>query len=142
MSDACWYRVFGSKADVPDLSKLRATYRLAANEQGWYQVHFPLLWGEIELNRWLTKEDGIRSELNTWAAWVEANAGPGLDGLMRHIVTTQQLFTWSIDATAVDAAAFSALLCRFLCDATSAVYQIDGVGFIGADGMLLIPESP
>jgi len=142
MNDACWYRVFGSRAEVPDLSKLRAVYRLAADEQGWYQAHFPLLWGEIELNRWQAKKDDIRSELNTWAAWVEANGGTELGSLMQHIVTAQQVFTWSIDPTAVDGAAFSALLCRFLCEATAGVYQIDGVGFMGADDTLLIPEPP
>jgi hypothetical protein len=142
MSDVCWYRVFGSRAEAPDLSALRAVYRLAADEQGWYQVHFPLLWGEIVLNRWQPKDDGIRAELNTWAAWVEANAQPELPTLMQHIVTTQQLFTWSIDPTAVDAAAFSAMLCRFLCETTGGIYQIDGVGFVQADGTLLVQESP
>jgi hypothetical protein len=141
MSDVCWYRVFGSRAEAPDLSRLRAVYRLAADEHGWYQVHIPLLWGEIELNRWQPKDDGIRAELNTWAAWVEANAQPELPDLMRHIVTTQQLFTWFIDPTAVDAAAFSDMLCRFLCEATGGIFQIDGVGFVQPDGTLLVQES-
>jgi hypothetical protein len=139
--EVCWYRVFGSKADVPDLSKLRAVYRLAADEHGWYQVHFPLLWGEIELNRWLPKKDRIRTELNTWAAWVEAHGEGKLDWLMQRIIATEQLFVWSIDPTAVDGAAFSELLCRFLCEATDGVYQIDGVGFIAADGNLLVAEE-
>jgi hypothetical protein len=89
--DVCWYRVFGSKVDAPDLSKLRAVYRLAADEHGWYQVHFPLLWGEIELNRWLPKKDRIRTELNTWAAWVEAHGEGKLDWLMQRIIATEQL---------------------------------------------------
>jgi hypothetical protein len=140
MQSHCWYRVFGSRPEVPDLSKLRAVYRLAANEDGWYQVHFPLLWGEIELNRWHAKEKGLRDELNTWAAWVEANGKSDVSKLMQRIVTTQQLFVWSIDPTAVDGAAFSDLLCRFLCNSTDGIFQIDGVGFLAAGGNLLVAE--
>ena len=86
--DSCWYRVFGKRTQAPDFSAFRASRRASEDDHGWYQIHFPLLSGEIELNRWLPEEDRIRPELNTWAAWVETNSEADLSWLMQHVVAT------------------------------------------------------
>jgi hypothetical protein len=43
---------------------------------------------------------------------------------------------------AAEAVSFSDMLCRFLCETTSGVYQVDECGFFQADGALLLPENP
>jgi hypothetical protein len=137
-----WYHVFSARPDTPDLSALRAICRTRADDNGWYQVHFPLLQANIEVNRWLAGVDDIRAELNTWAAWVEVNSGPELSWLMHHLVSAAQLFAWEMNPRSTESVAFSEMLCNFLCDATDGVYQIDGKGFFKADGTLLVRESP
>jgi hypothetical protein len=139
--ETCWYRVFGAGANAPDFSAFRASRRMREDDHGWYQIHFPLLSGDIELNRWLPEEDGIHPELNTWAAWIDANSDSDMTALQQHVKLTTQLFTWAVDPLAVDAVSFSELLCRFLSAAVAGVYQIDGQGFFKADGTLLVRET-
>ncbi|HYV39798.1 MAG TPA: hypothetical protein VE988_29180 [Gemmataceae bacterium] len=138
----CWYRVFGYKTDPPDFRPLHVICHLVKDSHGWYQAKFPMLSGDIELDRWLPEEDGIRSELNTWAAWVEVNGGPELGWLMQRVVATAQLFSWPVEPSHSDAVFFSGMLARFLSAATDGVYQIDHQGFFKADGTLLLRETP
>src|SRR5262245_55069313 len=130
-----WYRVFGTSEAPPDpaalLEHLRrrgveAEGHFRGDDQGWFRAELVLAPGAppLELERFLSSEEGIRAELNTWAAWLEAADSPHSARLMRHMIGTRQLFTLR---QAADEGAVA--LCRFLAGATDGVYQVDGAGF-------------
>jgi hypothetical protein len=141
-----WYRVFGTNWNEPAPATLLAHWQgrghFRGDDQGWFQATLICDDEEepLELQRYLATEDGIRDELNTWAAWLEAqHDSPHTGSLMRHMIGTQQLFTLArppeLDGQMCEA------LCRFLADQTAGVYQIDGQGFFAADGTLLVKEE-
>jgi hypothetical protein len=91
-----WYRVFGGRdVEVPPaelMAELRrlgvtAPVRFHGDEQGWFRavVLSPAEKPLAEINRYLASEEGIRAELNTWAAWLEA-AAPDRPELMEQVV--------------------------------------------------------
>jgi hypothetical protein len=90
------------------------------------------------LERYLAEEEGIRAELNSWAAWLETHENaPEHTHLMERMIQTAQLLTLhggeGPEQICID-------LCRFLAGATAGVYQIDERGFFAADGTLLVVE--
>lgn len=110
----------------------------AADASGWYQADLVAVGFPLQLERYLATEEGIRAELNSWAAWLETREdAPEHVHLMERMIQTAQLFTLhgdgSADQIGID-------LCRFLATATEGVYQIDGRGFFAADGGLLVSE--
>jgi hypothetical protein len=144
-----WYRIFGTSDVEPEPAVLLQYLRergieegkFRGDEEGWFAAEFRIRGGgSIELNRFLSTEEGIRNELNTWAAWLEtAEDNPNHVRLMQHMIGTRQLFTLEVmadDEVPVED------LCRFLAQATEGVYQVDGQGFFAADGTLLVQEGP
>jgi hypothetical protein len=154
-----WFRVFG-RSDVPPApdAVMEKLHRLGVEAKGHFRGD-DLGWfaGEIRLDpdspplqieRFLTKEDELRGELNTWAAWVEsAGDGPEHLRLMQHLVSTVQFFTLrqpieEADEERPDAEVekLCEALAQFLARVTEGVYQIDHRGFFAADGTLLVAE--
>jgi hypothetical protein len=151
-----WYRVFGASAVPPDADALlqhlqnlglAVTGRFEGDEHGWFraelfsaEMHEP-----IELERYLATEEGIRDELNAWAAWVEATGDSSTHvRLMQHAVSTAQLLTLECPGDAphqgtLDRVCLAA--CQFLARQTAGVYQVDGQGLFAADATLLVPEN-
>ena len=79
---AVWYRVFAGRDKGPEaadlLAELRrlgvtAPVRFHGDDQGWFRavVHEPGGATLLELERYRADEEGIRAELNSWAAWLE-----------------------------------------------------------------------
>src|SRR5262245_25928836 len=97
-----WYRVFGASAaeiQPADLLQqlhhqgLEVTSHFRGDDQGWFRVEFGLDGLPLTLERFLATEDGVRAELNNWAAWVELQEGnPNSGPLMQQIISTQQMF--------------------------------------------------
>src|SRR4051794_5583725 len=113
-----WYRVFGS-SDTPP----------APVPAG----------GPLLLERFTSEEEGIRAELNSWAAHLETcDHSPHHVRLMERAIQTKQLFTLESPSDAPDPACVD--LCRRLATETAGFYQIDGVGFFDADGTLLVED--
>ena len=114
-----WYRVFGS-LDTP------------AN----IEASDPLL-----LECFRADEEGIRAELNSWAAFLETCDGPHHVPLMERTIQTRQLFTLQnpSDDSRLDVVCVA--LCQNLAALTVGFYQIDGVGFFDAAGTLLVEEQ-
>jgi len=148
-----WYRVFGGSGVLPapgaileHLAGLGARVRgdFSGVEAGWFRAE--LAFGgpaPLELERFLADEEGIRAELNSWAAHVESGGdSPDHVRLMERIIGTSQLFTLYQPGGGEEAPAepLCVGLCRFLAQATGGVYQIDGQGFFAADGALLVAE--
>jgi hypothetical protein len=109
----------------------------ATDASGWYQAELLVDGVRLQLERYLAEEEGIRAELNSWAAWLETREdAPEHVRLMERMIQTVQLFTLhgeGAEQVCID-------LCRFLAGATAGVYQIDGRGFFAADGALLVSE--
>jgi hypothetical protein len=155
-----WYRIFGrndAPVDSPALMEwLRAREpeavgRFRGDELGWFEVRLqiPSPAEPLVVERFLTKEDEIRGELNTWAAWLESGGETEVRvGLMQHVIGTKQLFTIHPvldDEQEPDDDNHVQTLClnmsRFLAQCTEGVYQVDGQGFFAADGRLLVAEE-
>jgi hypothetical protein len=151
-----WYRVFGTSDSQPEPAGLlehlhaagqRVAGHFRGDDLGWF--HAALVYAEdappLELERYLASEDGIRGQLNTWAAWLEtAEDNPNHGPLMEHMIRTKQLFTLAVpEDEADDALAGKVCLgtCRFLARQTDGVYQVDHRGFFAADGTLLVEEK-
>lgn len=145
-----WYRVFGTSDSEPSpaavlehLHRLQAgaTGKVSGDEQGWFRAELLYESGAapLELERYLVTEEGIRSELNTWAAWLETVDSPQQERLMRHMIGTKQVFTLS-GAPDEDVEDLCLGICRFLARTTEGIYQVDGRGFFDAEGRLLVPE--
>jgi hypothetical protein len=125
---------FGSTSIGSDLVKIQ----VQRDEQGWYRAD--IRWADdlVQIERYLASEEGIRAELNTWAAWVEATGDGAVQAwLMQRLIAAQQLFVvreLSAHPNVPD-------LCRYMAVLTDGVYQIDGQGFFRADGTLLVRED-
>jgi hypothetical protein len=147
-----WWRVFGLNDTTPDLTSLLehlhaqglpAVGHFRGDDLGWTggELTLPDSPTPIQLERYLTDEDDLRDELNTWAAWLETqDHEPGHRALMQHAIGTRQLVTLRpSDAAALDR--LCAEVCRHLARQTDGVYQADGRGFFAADGTPLLSED-
>ncbi len=114
-----WYRVFGSLDAEPS----------------WIGKG-----GSILLERYSADEEGIRAELNSWAAYLETCGGPHHVYLMERTIQARHLFTLH-DPTKDELDSGCVALCRHLAIETAGFYQIDAIGFFDADGTLLVAES-
>jgi hypothetical protein len=150
-----WFRVFGTNDVQPEpaallehLHGLDAGVRgkFSGDEQGWFRVEFVYAAEAtpLTLERYLATEEGIRGELNTWAAWLEtADYSPNHEALMEHMVRTTQLFTLRQPLGHSNEVLVEKLCvgtCQFLARATAGVYQADNQGFFAPDGTLLLQE--
>ncbi len=150
-----WYRVFGTNEVQPEPARLLeeaaalgavVRARFHGDDLGWFRAELTV--GDdavpLPLERFLGSEEGIRAELNTWAAWLE-ETGPTPEAarLMQHMISTTQVFTLGpLDPDAdAEVEPLCVSLCRFLARETAGVYQVDGQGFFAADGTLLVAET-
>jgi hypothetical protein len=148
-----WLRVFGKSPTAPVAEELRrcltgvapVTVTFEGDERGWLRAE--VRFGEaapLLLERFFSDEEGIRAELNNWAAYLETcDYEPNHVPLMERMIQTRQLFTLRrpidhADEVLVDRLCLA--LCRFLAAATDGVYQADDAGFFTADGTLLLRE--
>ena len=78
-----WYRVFGLNATTPDLVALSEHLHAAGlpviahfrgDDLGWTGGELVLGDQSVAVERFLTKEDDLRDDLNTWAGWLETRA--------------------------------------------------------------------
>jgi hypothetical protein len=154
-----WFRIFGRNEVQPAPAELletlhrlgvEATANFCGDDLGWFQADFLIGAGAppLRLERYLTKEDAIRGELNTWAAWLEsAGDSPAHLQLMQHVISARQLFTLHEPLEHADEpnadARIEALclgMCQFLARLTEGVYQADHHGFFDPAGTLLVVE--
>jgi hypothetical protein len=144
-----WYRVFGAGHEEPApgalLERLNqlavVTGRFHADQDGWFRAELAVAGSApLEVQRFLSTEEGVRAELNSWAAHLETcGDGPQYALLMERMIQTMQMFTVS-DPTNTQSQ-LCADLCRHLARATDGIYQVDGRGFFSADGALLIEDK-
>jgi hypothetical protein len=145
-----WYRVFTRIAEAiqPAVVLANLTHgstpvqgHFQADEQGWYRCEL-IAGPEMEpivVECYRVLEEGIRSELQSWAAYVETIDNPNSQELMAAINATAQVFT--VQLTEMEAAGFVKRLCGNLARAGDGVYQIDGEGFFWCNGELALGEE-
>jgi hypothetical protein len=155
-----WFRIFGRNdlqpAPVALLDEVRCQWpdaqaHFRGDDLGWFAAELVVDPDQpsLRLDRYLAKEDDIRAELNTWAAWLESAGETTIHlQLMQHVISTTQLFTLHQPLEDAEASEADLMiqnlcvhLCRFLAGATDGVYQVDHLGFFSADGVLLLAEE-
>jgi len=145
-----WYRIFGSRAEIPTEAAIReflagqcasVSGQFATDETGWYQADLQVDGIRLQLERYRADESGIRAELNSWAAWLETREDvPAHAALMERMIQTTQMFTLQSSSSIPQIDSVCVALCRFLAENTAGVYQVDGQGLFAADGRLLLAE--
>jgi hypothetical protein len=153
-----WFRVFGLGAAAVEPAALLehlhghgfpVAGRFHGDDRGWFRAE--LVFADdappVIVERYFADEEGIRAELNTWAAWLEEQEGnPNGPPLMERLIGTKQLFTLhqadeeEDDGDRELVERLCLVCCRYLAAATDGVYQADHGGFFAADGSLLVPE--
>ena len=148
-----WYRVFGLTDTEPApaalLEHLHArglpvAAHFRGDDLGWTGAELTPDGGNtaVALERYLTAEDDLRDELNSWAAWLETRGHEPRHGeLMQHVIATRQLVTLRALAGSEAVDRLAAAVCQFLTRQTDGVYQADGQGFFAADGTPLLRED-
>lgn len=148
------YRVFGTNESAVEPAAIlqhlqnqgyALTGQFRGDGQGWFRVElgYPDADARIEIERYLSSEEGVRAHLNTWAAWLE-DACPDETRWLQHMISTTQIFTIESFAHAVDEPLVReacVVLCRFFAHETAGIYQVDGEGFFTADGKLIVAEN-
>jgi hypothetical protein len=150
-----WHRVFARLEKEPSPAevceelgrhsiKVRPTFR--GDDHGWFAGHLKLEGraASLHVERYLVRAEKLRSEINTWSAWVEslpeaANKERVLDAL----VATAQLFTLHEEEDSEGEAASPAcmILCRWLARLCQGIYQVDGLGVFDERGKPLLAEQ-
>src|SRR5581483_9585429 len=139
-----WLRVFSIKEQAPDPAKLlehlqsqRFPVRrdFGGDALGWFRADLRLE-GEgepIPLQRFLTHEEDLRDDLNSWAAWLETVENNRFARrLMQQMIGSMQVFTFQLEPDLdEDEPALQLCLaaCRYLAHETQGVYQVDRKGF-------------
>lgn len=148
---AGWFRVFLLQEDGPKPSEImgclqdflpEANGKFRTDEDGWFQLILthPSV-GELVMDHFLTLEKGIRSEINTWAAWLESKQQ---FDLMERIIQVKQILSFEVtpemEDNALDTLVFKRIALNLAALAQGFVH-IDGCGFLEPDGTLLIEDE-
>ena len=149
-----WMRVFALSEATPNpvslaelVSKLLpgTTCHFGADGNGWFSLEMrPPTGGPILLDRYGVQEEGIRHDLNTWAAWVETcDSCDEAPALMERIIQSQQFITMRRSLDTPDESGVERLcsgICRHLATCLDGIWQSDDEGLSSADGTLLLRE--
>jgi hypothetical protein len=112
----------------------------------WLSAEWRFLDQPIHVERFLAEDEGIRAELNTWAAFLETcDYSPNNVPLMEHMIQTRQLFTVCRPVNVDDPLQVEQVcqdFVEFLARSVDGVYQVDEEGFFDAEGRLILPEPP
>jgi hypothetical protein len=145
-----WYRVFARSAEPVQPAVVLADLiwdgvpvngHFQADEHGWYRCELiaaPAM-GPIVVECFRVLEDGLRPELQSWAAYVETIDSPHSPEFMEAINAAAQVFT--VQVFDPRAANLVRTLCDNLAHAGDGVYQIDGEGFFWSNGKLAVAEE-
>jgi hypothetical protein len=149
-----WYRVFGGNDTTPEPEALLAHLRQQGLEiegqfdgdgPDWFRGELTLGDVTLVLERFHVGDEGVRAELNTWAALLETcEQSPHHVALMERTIQSAQLFTLcrpEDNDSHVDTERLCQSLCQYLAVVTAGFYQIDDTGFFAADGTLLVPDN-
>jgi hypothetical protein len=148
-----YWRVFARDATLPTTEQILSLRgqgfsvqaAFAGDDTGWYRCELELEGGGlVVVERYLAEEEGVRAELNSWAAVLETcEDSPQHVPLMERTIQSRQLFVVRRPEDGDEALVeqFCLGLVRLLAEQTGGFYQVDGQGFFEADGTLLVAEG-
>ncbi len=115
------------------------------DDLGWTAAELLVELGTpIYVERYLTQEDNLREDLNSWAAWLETrDFSPNHVMLMERVIQTQQMITIRkpIDhpnENLLDEVCTA--LSRAICQKADGIYQAEDQGWYSASGEELLKE--
>ena len=150
-----WYRVFAAKEGEPDLAGfaqqlIDTGFEIPliprGDDQGWFEIRLDVEKERSPLivERYLATEEGMRQDLNTWAAWLETcDYSPNHVWLMERVIQSQQLFAMRRPVDHSDEARLDDLclaIVNYLADGTDGLIQIDNQGFFSSQMELMLQE--
>ena len=146
-----WYRVFCGCDAEPNLAELptrlgqldrHTTIEVQGDDRGWISAELVSGQATWRLDRYLTEDEGLRVDLNAWAAWLETiEDNPQSLSLMQQIISTRQLITFrQMTETNSSGDQLPEMVCRFIAQSSAGIYQIDDEGIFATDGTLLVKE--
>lgn len=149
-----WCRAFARSDKSPDPVAIAAlamsihpgtTCHFGADQAGWFSCEVRLPDGAaISLDRFPVTEEGVRRDLNTWAAWVETCDYSDRAGeLMERVIQSAQFFTLRLPVAAADDLAVDKLargICLHLAGDLDGLWQVDGDGLYDASGDKVLQE--
>jgi hypothetical protein len=144
-----WFRIFSTNDVEPDhaaileylnrIDEVRGLFR--GDDAGWFHADLTCRDVTLSLDRYTADEEGVRAELNTWAAVIESqSSGEEHTRLMEQLIQTRQLFTLQVPDAGIGGL-LSAALCGYLARVTDGIFQMDGEGFFARDGTRLWRET-
>jgi hypothetical protein len=141
-------RVFAPTDAVPSpeaLAEHLAGLGLATTVFGegpvWWRLEVTFADGSpLTLERFTADEPGIRAELNSWAAHLEALDSPAAEALMERVIQARQLITLHKPTDGAEQELACVALCQLLAWPDGLI-QVDGHGFFGPDLALLVAEA-
>ncbi len=149
-----WIRVFGADpAGHPTPEELMECLarsgaiphgRFTADERGWFRAELSI--GSeapaLEIDCYDSEEEGVRNELNAWAAWLETcDAFSAHADLMHAVIGTRRLYVMQARDENAAVCERARGLARYIAGRTAGVCQMDGVGFFASDAVLLVKED-
>jgi len=148
-------RVFALSEAMPQPANLQrflgetgcdAPLAVTGDDLGWLAIEIEPVEpaSTLRIERYLTDDDELRDELDTWAAFVESRSDSASTTiLMQRIVSTRQLFTVRVIpfVGATNTILTIEPIARWFARETDGIYQIDGRGFLTAAGELLMPDD-
>ena len=149
-----WYRIFcRDEVEVKPAEMLsllgelasRVTPHFKGDDLGWTAAElFVEVGTPIFAERYLTKEDNLREDLNTWAAWLETQEiSPHYVMLMERVIQTKQMITLRkpIDHPNEDLMdEICTALSKAICQRADGIYQAENIGWYSATGEELLKE--
>jgi hypothetical protein len=150
-----WFRIFCPTIAEPTPASLAAFLHEAGlpvvphfkgDPHGWTtgELHLPGDGSPLLLARYLTLEDNLRADLNSFAAELETMThSPHATRLMEQVIQTQQFMTirkpiGHPNESLVERTCET--LASWLAEQTDGLYQIDGRGWFAKSGELLAEE--
>jgi hypothetical protein len=137
-----WYRIFAPGEQPPDLESLRlhllgrgfAEVAIDADADPWLCANVTAGGVVLNVERYTADEEGIRAELNAWAAVIEAADDTAAGArLMERLIQSRQLITVEAPEGPLGRETSA-----WIAQVTAGVYQADGRGFIAPEGVVLV----
>lgn len=148
---AGWFRIFNPSLADWEPEKVMEGLQLVfpgiqgkfrADEDGWFQLILTHeIFGDLPMDRFLSSEKGVRTQLNTWAGWLETK---NRHDLMEKIIQIGQIISFELpDDLDSDSAEFTHFrkLARALASMCHGFFHADGVGFVDEGDKLLIEDE-
>jgi hypothetical protein len=98
----------------------------------------------VYADRYLTSEDSLRDDLNSWAGYLETlDYSEQRFALMEHVIQTQQLVTIRKPLDHANEVAIEDVclaMCQAIAAAADGIYQVENEGWYSANGDCLLTE--